>query len=78
VELRPGLIVMDLAMPRMNGLDAAREINRAMPTIAIILFSGYAHLQKLDMLLSAGISAVVDKEEASELIAVAHDLRNAA
>jgi two-component system nitrate/nitrite response regulator NarL len=72
--LRPDLIVMDLSMPVMNGLDAAREINRAMPTIAIVLFTAYGNFQKLELLLSAGISALVDKAEPSMLISVARDL----
>jgi two-component system, NarL family, nitrate/nitrite response regulator NarL len=46
VELRPSLIVMDLSMPVMNGLDAAREINRVMPAVAIVLFTAYGNLQK--------------------------------
>jgi DNA-binding NarL/FixJ family response regulator len=80
VELRPGLIIMDMSMPMMNGLDAAREINQAMPTIAIILFSAYFNMPKLEMLLPAGISAIVDKADPTELIFVARDLlaRNAA
>ena len=74
VELRPGLIIMDLAMPVMNGLDAAREINRAMPTVAIVLFTAYGNFQKVELLLSSGISALVDKGEPSMLISVARDL----
>ena len=74
VELRPGLIVMDLAMPVMNGLDAAREINRAIPTIAIVLFTAYGNFQKVELLHSAGIAALVDKGEPSMLISVARDL----
>ena len=33
LELRPDLIVLDLSMPVMNGLDAARELKRLMPTV---------------------------------------------
>jgi two-component system nitrate/nitrite response regulator NarL len=80
VELHPGLIIMDLSMPVMNGLDAAREINRAMPSVAIILFTAHSNLQKLELLLSAGICSIVDKADPAMLIDVARDLhgRNAA
>jgi DNA-binding NarL/FixJ family response regulator len=80
VTLRPDLVIMDLSMPMMNGLDAAREINRAMPAVAIILFTVHGQFQKVALLLSAGISALVDKADPSMLLGVAHDLleRNAA
>ena len=40
-ELRPDLIVLDLSMPRMNGLEAASKLKRIMPQVPIILFTMY-------------------------------------
>lgn len=39
---RPALIILDLSMPMMNGLDAARELKRIMPHVPIILFTVHA------------------------------------
>ena len=39
LELYPDLIVLDLSMPVMNGLDAARELKRLMPTVPLIMYS---------------------------------------
>ena len=39
LELHPDLIVLDLSMPVMNGLDAARELKRLMPTVPLIMYS---------------------------------------
>ena len=39
---RPELIILDLSMPVMNGLETSRELKRIMPTVPIILFSLYA------------------------------------
>jgi len=39
---RPDLIILDLAMPVMNGIDAACELKRIMPEIPIILFTDHA------------------------------------
>jgi chemotaxis response regulator CheB len=39
LELRPDLIVLDLSLPVMNGLDAARVLKRLMPTVPLIMCS---------------------------------------
>ena len=38
-QLRPDLIILDLSMPVMNGLDAARKLKKLMPSVPIILFT---------------------------------------
>jgi chemotaxis response regulator CheB len=38
-ELHPDLIVLDLSMPVMNGLNAARELKRLMPTVPLLMYS---------------------------------------
>src|ERR1700680_2328714 len=40
-QLHPDLIVLDLSMPVMNGLDAARELKQLMPAVPIIMFTSY-------------------------------------
>src|SRR4030081_2174653 len=40
-ELKPDLIILDLAMPRMNGAAAASVLKRRMPKIPIVLFTIY-------------------------------------
>jgi DNA-binding NarL/FixJ family response regulator len=41
IELKPDLIILDLAMPRMNGAAAASVLKRTMPNVPIILFTMY-------------------------------------
>jgi hypothetical protein len=45
-----------------------------MPSVAIILFTAHGNLQKLELLLSAGICSIVDKADPAMLIDVARDL----
>ena len=61
-QLRPApdLIILDVAMPVMNGLDAARILSRLMPTVPLILFSNYSDISE-DELRSAGVSLHVSK-----------------
>ncbi|MGA7633169.1 MAG: response regulator transcription factor, partial [Terriglobales bacterium] len=61
--LHPDLIVMDLSMPVMNGIDAARALKNLMPTVPVILFSEYSDVFSEKEARSAGISALVSKSE---------------
>jgi DNA-binding NarL/FixJ family response regulator len=73
--LHPDLIVMDLSMPVMNGIDAARTLKTLMPIVPIIIFSEYSDVFSEDEARSAGISALVAKSEhASVLISKARAL----
>ena len=45
--LYPDLIMMDLSMPVVNGIEAARTLKRLMPTVPIIMFSEYCTLGDL-------------------------------
>ena len=60
-DLRPDVIVLDVSMPTMNGIDAARVLKRMMPEVPLILFSEYGDLVTETMARSAGVSAVVPK-----------------
>jgi DNA-binding NarL/FixJ family response regulator len=68
LALTPDLIVMDLSMPRMNGLEAARELRRKMPNVPIILFTLYAREVPSSHAKEAGIAAVISKGEAEKLL----------
>lgn len=60
-SLHPDLILMDLSMPVMNGLEASRVLKKLEPTIPIIVFSECSDALSEDEAKSAGISARVSK-----------------
>ena len=62
-HLLPELIVLDLAMPEMNGLTTARLLKQMFSEVHIILFTGHGDLFKEGEALTAGISAVCSKSE---------------
>jgi CheY-like chemotaxis protein len=74
----PDLIILDLSMPVMNGLLAARIIHREMPGIPIILYTLYAQAIQQDEATAAGIRRVVPKTEIMALVRHAHDVVRAA
>jgi DNA-binding NarL/FixJ family response regulator len=57
-ELEPDLVILDFAMPRLNGLKAAAEINRFLPEVPIVMFTMYgsALRQEAQNMGSAGLS----------------------
>ncbi len=63
-QLRPDLIILDLSMPVMNGIDAARILHRILPAVPVILFSGHSAIVQEDAAKTAGISALVSKDDA--------------
>ena len=65
-ELHPQLILLDLAMPEMNGITAARLLKRRMPEVPLILFTMYGDVFGAEEANSVGISAVFSKTEAIE------------
>jgi DNA-binding NarL/FixJ family response regulator len=62
-ELKPDLVVMDLAMPLMNGLEAAALLKNAMPGVPIVLLTLYA--DEVPVLRSSvfGVATVLSKAD---------------
>jgi DNA-binding NarL/FixJ family response regulator len=61
--LHPDLIILDLSMPEMNGLQAARELKRVMPAVPLLMFTSCSSPYLTEEARSAGIHAVVDKAD---------------
>jgi DNA-binding NarL/FixJ family response regulator len=61
-ELGPPVIVMDLALPRLNGIDAAAQILHRDPEAKIILLSGYADQESVVRALTAGVKGYLVKD----------------
>jgi len=68
LEHRPQLIILDLSMPVMDGLEAARELKRLMPDVPIILFTQYADLGRHLLGLNLPVDRVVSKSETKALM----------
>ena len=60
-KLYPDLIVMDLSMPVMSGIEASRVLKKLVPAVPIIVFSEYSNVFTEQEARSVGISALVSK-----------------
>ena len=65
-RLRPDVLVLDLMMPGLNGLDVARQVARRSPETRVVILSMHAHEAYVLEALLAGASAYVLKESSSD------------
>jgi len=70
-KLKPDVITLDVAMPNLNGLDAARHIRRRSAASRIIILTAYEDDLYIQHALEAGIDGYVTKHAAAETLAQA-------
>jgi DNA-binding NarL/FixJ family response regulator len=69
LELAPDVMIMDIAMPDLNGIEATRQIITALPRIKIIALSMHADKRYVMEMLKAGASGYILKDNAYEELA---------
>jgi len=65
-RLQPDLIVLDVNMPTVNGLDACRQLTQANPHLKVILMTADADPALVRAALGAGASALIAKQTIAE------------
>jgi DNA-binding NarL/FixJ family response regulator len=75
-ETKPDIVVMDVAMPLLNGLGATRQILRQLPSTRILVLSSYGDEDCVQQMLEAGAAGYLAKQTAgSELVRAIHEVR---
>lgn len=67
-ELRPDVIVMDVTMPEMNGLEALRQICKVLPKAEVLILTMHESEQLVSDVLAAGARGYVLKADSSRLL----------
>jgi DNA-binding NarL/FixJ family response regulator len=75
-KVQPSMVILDIAMPGLRGLEAAREIQARHPQIQILFLSMYRRREFLSMAFAAGARGYLLKEDTSkELITAIEEIR---
>ena len=67
-RLRPEIAVLDLTMPEMNGIEAARRISREMPAVEVLILTVHNNEEMMRQALAAGARGYVFKSDAGTLL----------
>jgi DNA-binding NarL/FixJ family response regulator len=71
LTLKPDVVLMDYSMPRMNGVEATRQISQSNPEIVVIGFSMHEEGPAEQAMLAAGAVSHISKSQSTkELLAV--------
>lgn len=68
---RPDVVVMDIAMPHLNGLEATRQIRHALPTARVLILSAHSDDAYVDQVLSLGARGYLLKQVSAHCLSAA-------
>lgn len=66
--LNPDVILMDIAMPVLNGLEATRQIIAANPAARIVILSAHSDDEYIDRMRAAGVAGFLEKQTSAEIL----------
>ena len=64
-QLKPDVVVMDISMPELNGLEAARQIRKSLPRTEIVMLTLHLHDRLAYEIVQSGVRGYVLKSDAS-------------
>jgi DNA-binding NarL/FixJ family response regulator len=68
MALKPDVVILDMTMPELNGLDAAIQIKRQLPETEIVMLSAYGSEDLVRSAFEAGVKSFIVKTEAEEFL----------
>jgi DNA-binding NarL/FixJ family response regulator len=61
VKLRPAVVVMDIAMPKLNGLEATRQIRQVLPATRVLICSAHSEDAYVERAMELGAAGYISK-----------------
>lgn len=68
IKLRPEVVLMDIAMPRLNGLEATRQILKAAPATKVLVLSAHSDDPYIEDALKSGAAGFLLKQTSSHVV----------
>lgn len=68
MEFKPDVILMDIAMPVLNGLEATRLILAANPAARVIILSAHSDDEYVERMIGAGVAGFLEKQTSAEIL----------
>src|ERR1051325_6772077 len=66
--LKPDVILMDIAMPVLNGLEATRQILAANPAAKVVILSAHSDDEYIERMSQAGVAGFLEKQTSAEIL----------
>jgi len=66
--LRPDVILMDIAMPVLNGLEATRQILTANPAAKVVILSAHSDDEYVERMGAAGVAGFLEKQTSADIL----------
>src|SRR5204863_9040393 len=70
-KLRPAVVVMDIAMPLLNGLEATRQIRKEVPETKVLILSAHSDDAYVEQVAALGAAGFLLKQTSSNVLATA-------
>src|SRR5271156_500428 len=70
-ELKPNVVILDISMPDLNGVDAAKRIKKASPDTEVLIFTAHYSDQLIREILEAGVRGYVVKSDSDRDLVIA-------
>jgi len=65
-KLRPAVVIMDIAMPVLNGIEATRQILKAVPSTKVLALSAHSDDAYIDEMIALGASGYITKQSSTQ------------